>query len=84
MASVMCIHFSMQEKNILKHANAKCHLCILQSTCRPLCNLISSIVYDGVELFQTFLNSLFHFSTILTKEIHNNTSDGVSIQINLL
>ena len=25
-ASVMCLHFNMQEEDILEHANAKCHL----------------------------------------------------------
>ena len=39
MASVMCMHFSMQEEHILEHINAKCYLCTLQSTCRPLCNM---------------------------------------------
>ena len=29
MASVMCLHFSMQEEDILEHTNAKCHLCTL-------------------------------------------------------
>ena len=26
MASVMCLHFSMQEEDILEHINDKCHL----------------------------------------------------------
>ena len=30
--SVVCLHFSMQEKDILEHTNGMCHLCILQST----------------------------------------------------
>ena len=29
MASVMCLHFSMQEEDILEHSNDKCHLCTL-------------------------------------------------------
>ena len=29
MASVMCLHFSIQEKDILEHTNAKCHSCTL-------------------------------------------------------
>ena len=27
MASVMCLHFGMQEKDFLNRINAKCHLC---------------------------------------------------------
>ena len=29
LASVTCLHFSVQEEDILEHANAKCRLCIL-------------------------------------------------------
>jgi hypothetical protein len=29
MASVMCLHFSMQGDDTLEHMNAKCHLCTL-------------------------------------------------------
>ena len=29
MASVMYLHFSMQEEDIMEHTNAKCHLCPL-------------------------------------------------------
>ena len=39
MASVMCLHFNMQEEDILEHTNGKCHLCTLQSTYRPLWNI---------------------------------------------
>jgi hypothetical protein len=38
MANV-CLHFSIQEEDILGHSNAKCHLCTLYSTFRPLCNI---------------------------------------------
>jgi hypothetical protein len=38
MTSVTCLRFSMQEEYIPKH-NGKCHLCTLESTCRPLCNI---------------------------------------------
>ena len=27
MAGVMCLHFSMQDEDILEHNNGKCHLC---------------------------------------------------------
>ena len=27
MASIMCLHSSMQEEDILEHSNIKCHLC---------------------------------------------------------
>jgi hypothetical protein len=27
MTSVMCLHLSMQEEDILEHTNGKCHLC---------------------------------------------------------
>ena len=36
MASVMCLVFIMQEEDILEHINAKCQICTLYSTCRPL------------------------------------------------
>jgi hypothetical protein len=26
-ASVTCLHFSVQEEDILEHSNVKCHLC---------------------------------------------------------
>ena len=29
MSSVVYLHFSMQEEDILEHANDMCHLCIL-------------------------------------------------------
>ena len=29
MVSVMCLHFIMQEEDILEHTNAKCHVCTL-------------------------------------------------------
>ena len=39
-ASAKFLHFCIQEgDNILEHANGKCHLCILWSTCRPLCHI---------------------------------------------
>ena len=38
MASAMCLHISMQEDDTLRHINGKCHLCMLQSTGKPLCN----------------------------------------------
>ena len=36
-ARVMCLHFDMQEEDILEHSNDKCHSCTLKSTRRPLC-----------------------------------------------
>ena len=39
LASVMFLHINMQEQDILEHTNGNCHLCTLQSTCRPLCNI---------------------------------------------
>jgi hypothetical protein len=39
MASVNYLDFSMQEEDILERINGKCHLCTLQSTCRPLCSM---------------------------------------------
>ena len=38
-ASVMCLHFSMREEDILQYTNGKYHLCTLWSTCRPLCSI---------------------------------------------
>ena len=29
MTNVMCLHFSVQEEDILEHTNDKCHLCII-------------------------------------------------------
>ena len=40
MASVMYLNFNMQEEDILdEHTNGKCHLRMLSSTCKPLCNI---------------------------------------------
>ena len=39
MTRVMCLYFSMHEEDILEHTNVKCHLCTLQLTCRPWCNI---------------------------------------------
>ena len=44
MASAMCLHFNMQEEDILEHTNGKCHLCTLESTRRPLCNIGMHII----------------------------------------
>ena len=50
MASVTCMHFSMQEEDhILEYTNAKCHLCTLQSTCRPLCNIGIHTPHNTIE-----------------------------------
>ena len=38
-ASAMYSHFSLQNEDILEHTNAKCHLCTLSSTYKPLCNI---------------------------------------------
>ena len=29
MANVICLHFNMQEEDILEHANVKCYSCTL-------------------------------------------------------
>ena len=34
----MSLHFSMHDKDMLEHTNARCHLCTFQSICRQLCN----------------------------------------------
>ena len=39
MSSVVCLHFSIQEEDIVEHTTVKCHLCTLESTCRPLCDV---------------------------------------------
>ena len=39
MASVTCLHFNVQEEDVLELTNAKCRLCTLQSTYRPLCDI---------------------------------------------
>ena len=36
MSSVICLHFSMQEKGVLEHPNDKCHLSTLYSTCETI------------------------------------------------
>ena len=61
MASAMCLHFSMQEEDILEHANGKCHLCTLSSTCRPLCNI-------DMPPHKTTLNMVFSVTYCL--ELH--------------
>ena len=49
MTSVTCLRFSMQEQDILKHTNGKCHLCTLQSICRPLCNIGMHLITEEEE-----------------------------------
>ena len=44
MASVMSLQFHRQEKDILDHTNGKCHLCTLQSTCKPSCNIVMHLI----------------------------------------
>ena len=39
MTNAMCLHFDMQEEDILEHTNGTCHLCMFQSTYGPLCNI---------------------------------------------
>ena len=39
MADVMCVHYSMQEIDILEQLMASVILCTLKSTCRSLCNI---------------------------------------------
>ena len=50
MTSIVCLHFSMQEEDILEHTKAKFHLCTFQSTSGPFCNI-------GIHLI-TILNIL--------------------------
>ena len=52
MANNMCLHFSMQEEDVIEHTNDKCHLYTLLSTSRPLCNI-------GIHLI-TLLNIPCH------------------------
>ena len=44
MASVMCLHFSMQEEDIIEYTNGGYYLCMLQSTCRPLCSIDMNLI----------------------------------------
>ena len=44
MASVTCLHFSMQEEDILEHTNGKCHMCTLKSTCRSLYKIVMQLI----------------------------------------
>ena len=45
MAGFMCLHFSMQEEDVLEHSNANCHVCIhLSQTCRPLCKKTTCLI----------------------------------------
>jgi len=36
---MIVLRSSMHGEDILEHTNAKCFLCALQSTCRPLCDV---------------------------------------------
>ena len=35
----MCLYSSVQEEDVFEHINVKCHLCTLESTCRPVWNI---------------------------------------------
>ena len=42
--SVMCLHFTMEEEDILEHTNGRCRLCTLQSSCRLMCNIYTHLI----------------------------------------
>ena len=76
-ASAMCLHFSMQEDDILEHTNVKCYLCKLQSTCRPLCKMIGG---RGVHLI-----TIFNILMPRQQQVHLNTKcHEVTLQVKLL
>ena len=52
---MMALQFIMQEEDSLKLTNVKCHLCILQSTCRPLCHIAIHIITLQSNLVSTTL-----------------------------
>ena len=56
--SVVSLHFSMQGEDIFEHSNAKCSLCTLQSTCRPMCNVLISFI--------TLLNIFTHANILVS------------------
>ena len=67
-AIVICSHFIVQEEDILGNYNGKCHLCILCSTCKPLCKIL------GMH-FVTLLNIIMpsYYSTHLSTKCHELT-----------
>ena len=67
MANVMFLHFKMQEEDNLEHTHGKCHLCIVQSIRRPLCDI-------GMH-FITLLNTLIprYYKVHLNAKCHEVT-----------
>ena len=67
MVGVIRFHFSVQEEAILENTNAKCHLCTLKSTCRPLCNI-------GIHLMTLIIEHTH--AKILVSELDSQMSWG--------
>ena len=50
----------MQEEDILKHTNVKCHLCTVYLTYKPMCNIGTHLI-TGVHTHANILvNTLEH------------------------
>ena len=60
MASVKCLHFNIQEEDILKKPKAMHHMCILSSTCRALFNIDIHLVTSGHSHAEMYLKALEH------------------------
>ena len=82
MASVTCLHFSMQDKDVLGQINAKCHLCTLYSTCRLLCKHRStkSSSPKGQMSLRIKLSKLSHLSSVVSRPLSLQCSTSLSLQ----
>ena len=72
----MCLHFCMQEGDIIGHSIGKCHLYKLQSICRPLCNIGMHLrtllnIPTHVKILVTHMNAKCHKLTFKMKLIIN-------------
>ena len=76
MASVMCLHFSMQEEDILEHINAKCHLSTLLSPCRKTTTLWEMRIRGLVFLAFIAVRRLRTRMLCLTIECWTNARNG--------
>ena len=72
----MCLQFSVQEAYILEHSTTKWHLCTLQSTCRPLCNIGIHLMNNTIEdihakILETILEYQVSWMKLLVKFLIN-------------
>jgi hypothetical protein len=77
MANVTCLTFSMQEEDIHENTNGKCHLCILWSTCIPLCDIcmhLITLLNTHANILVSALEHKCHKLTLMVKLVIINVT----------